>query len=127
MSEAKQVIRLKSITTSTSGVHEKYGGRLAQLDANGDGVIDKDELLDFLAETVESERKIKYLKYALWFALALVLILSAATAGITYAVVSLTQKVDTQNANGKQLQAGTHLPLILSFLLLASLLHIDTN
>jgi len=101
MSGENVLIRIKSTSNNPTPAYSKYATELEQLDANKDGIIDREELLQFIAEQIEKERKFKYVKYGLLLSLLLILILVAANAGIIYAVVVLTNKVSTGNANGE--------------------------
>jgi len=76
----------------------KYGDRLESLDANGDGRIDREELLAFIAEVVATEGRIKYLKAGLIAAVSLLLLFALTTFGTVWAVVVLSRDVQSLSA-----------------------------
>ncbi len=92
-------IRISTFASQPSKKAGKYAQRLDAIDVNKDGIIDRAERLEFIHETVESEKQGKLLRVALIVSTCLLVLFAAATAGIVYAVVVLTKDVATQTTN----------------------------
>ena len=84
-----------------SELERKYGARLNALDTNGDGFVDRSELLSFIRDTVDRERKYKNLKLLMIVLSVLLLLFALTTFGTVWAVVALTEKISTSDATGK--------------------------
>ena len=78
-----------------ASLEKEFGSRLDRLDVDGDGRIDRIELLMFVRDVVHRERKTKYLKGAVIGLVALLVLFALTTFGTVWAVVALTQKVET--------------------------------
>ena len=76
----------------------KYGSKLDQLDINGDGKVDRQELLTFLRDTVDQEKQLAFIKKALVAAIILLILFALAVFGVVWAVVVLTKEVSTQDS-----------------------------
>jgi hypothetical protein len=80
----------------------RYQGYLRQLDKNGDGQLDLDEVCDAIDEIIRKEKTEKTLKWLLAGMAIFALLTIAATVGLTYAVVVMSK--DT-HVDGSVLQS----------------------
>jgi len=71
----------------------KYGHHLSALDLDGDGFLSRYEVLSFIERTVEAAKQLKSVKLLLGASLALLLLFSLASFGLTWAVVALSKEV----------------------------------
>jgi len=84
-------IKLDSLLT------KRFGEQLEALDANHDGIVDREELLAFLEDVVKKERQFKYMKVALIASLFVLLVLALTIFGTVWAVVVLSREVSSEN------------------------------
>ena len=89
------------ITPEVAALEAKYGDRVASLDKDGDGNIDRTELLMFLDAVVRQEQQMKWLKVTLGVALGVLLVFALTVFGMVWAVVALSK--DTQVSSGNLL------------------------
>jgi len=71
----------------------KYGHHLSAMDLDGDGFLSRYEVLSFIERTVEAAKQLKLVKLLLGASLALLLLFSLASFGLTWAVVNLSKEV----------------------------------
>ena len=89
------------ITPEVAALEAKYGDRVASLDKDGDGNIDRTELLMFLDAVVRQEQQMKWLKVTLGVALGVLIVFALTVFGMVWAVVALSK--DTQVSSGNVL------------------------
>ena len=87
-----------ALTPAASALEAKYGERLSAIDADGDGTIDRAELLQFIEAVAAKERQLKHVKVALGAALALLVLFALTTFGTVWGVVVLSRELTTQNS-----------------------------
>lgn len=86
-----------SSSVEISALEAKYGTVLDTLDIDGDGKIDRSELLMFVRDVAGKEKRLKYFKLALISTVALLILFALTTFGTVWAVVALTQKVESND------------------------------
>ena len=96
----------QSDSPEVAALEAKYGSRLDSLDADGDGKIDRTELLMFIRDVTDRERKLKYLKAAAIGLIVVLVLFALTTFGTVWAVVVLSQKVETGGNGGSGLGAA---------------------
>lgn len=69
--------------------------RLQQLDADHDGVISKDELLDFVEHCIDTETRLRHLKWIAIITVIFCIVLLGAIAGLTAGIVKANQQTKT--------------------------------
>jgi hypothetical protein len=104
--EQPTVVDVEVRRKMSSKMSSKYGARLAALDRDGDGKVDRSELLEFLEEVVAKERRMRNMKIALISLVAVLVLFALTTFGCVWAVVALTQKINTQGGTAL-VDAGT--------------------
>jgi hypothetical protein len=72
----------KEMTPEEKVLEAKYGERLRSLDADGDGNIDRPELLRFIDQVVNKETQLKHMKTALYVLLGLLVLFALTTFGV---------------------------------------------
>jgi desert hedgehog protein len=83
-------------TPEMKALEAKYGERLLALDTDGDGQIDRSEILRFIDQVVHKETQIKQMKIALGALLGLLVLFALTTFGVTWGVVVLSRQVNAQ-------------------------------
>jgi hypothetical protein len=76
----------------------KAKGSLADFDKDGDGMITKQELEEYVAGHLSTEKDKALLKKALLAAIALLILFAFAISGMTFAVVEMTKESKVRNA-----------------------------
>lgn len=89
-----------SASPEIAALEATYGSKLDSLDADGDGKIDRTELLMFVRDVADREKKINLLKTALIGLVVLLVLFALTTFGIVWAVVVLSQKIETSGSDG---------------------------
>lgn len=90
----------ENLSSEILALEKAFGSRLEHLDVDGDGRIDRTELLMFLRDVVNREKKMKYFKVAIVVLVSLLLLFALTTFGTVWAVVALTEKVETGGDSG---------------------------
>ena len=75
---------------------QRYATRLRALDQDGNGELDMEEVCKALDEMATMEKEKKVLKWAAGIAGLFCLLTVAATVGLTYAVVKLSQDINVE-------------------------------
>lgn len=75
----------------------RVGNKLHSLDANGDGVLDAEELTKAIEELFRSETKIKYWKRFFAVGALFIIVQCGIMAGIIYGIVVASQEVTVEN------------------------------
>jgi hypothetical protein len=71
-----------ALTPEVKALEAKYGERLLALDTDGDGQIDRSEILRFIDHVVHKEAQLRHMKTALFVLLGLLILFAVTTFGV---------------------------------------------
>lgn len=80
------------------GLPDHLVRRLEKIDNDGDGVVSHEELLSFVDDLIQTERRKRYRKLALLGSGAVLLLFCLSTFAMVWCAVALAEKIDTQNS-----------------------------
>jgi hypothetical protein len=83
--------------------------RLEDLDANHDGIVDKEDLVSFIDQTISTEQRLRTVTWVATAAVVALVVFAGATFGLTYAVVDMAK--DAQPALGAWADRSSMEPL----------------
>ena len=84
------------LSPETAALEAIYAFQLDGMDADGNGKIDRTELLMFIRDVADRETKAKYVKLSFIGLVVLLVIFALSTFGTAWAVMALSKKVDAR-------------------------------
>lgn len=89
--------RVKIAGIKVQDIPGRVGERLRELDVNGDGVVDAEELSAAVMDIIRSQTKVMYWRWFVAAALLFILVQTGIMAGIIYGIVVASREVTVEN------------------------------